>query len=160
MSFPEELLEAILARAVLIPEAELLHREMSVSKAPHTSLLRVNHTWNRIALPLFYRTVILHSDDATKLWLRSLIENPALGPFVRNICFANPEPGSTLAGIPSALGPHRIDTVRIFSRSNMYWLLTCPCSFICLSEASSTATRASILHNGRIQSLAISVRDK
>ena len=140
MSFPEELLEAVLARAVLIPEAELLDRTMSVSKAAYTNLLRVNHTWHRIALPLFYRTVMLHSDDATKLWVRSLVENPALGPLVRDLCLANPEPGPTLATIPSALGGHRIDTVRTSQCENAHRILIRVRSFICPSNVSTAVT--------------------
>ncbi|KAJ7220614.1 hypothetical protein GGX14DRAFT_354292 [Mycena pura] len=98
-SFPEELLERILADAVVAPptphpRAPWHHPQPDDTKAVRTRLapLLVCRAFHRIALPLFYHTLVLHTPSQSHALLRTLRAQPGLARAVRTLVLVAPSP--------------------------------------------------------------------
>lgn len=78
-SFPEELLARILALALIPPCSDLF---------PPIAPLLVSRQFLRIASPLFYHTLHLHSPHQTARAIDTLTHHPPLANAVRRVVFA------------------------------------------------------------------------
>jgi hypothetical protein len=96
--FPEELLERILLEAVVAPASP--HPRAPWHTHPdsrgklqtrgRTAPLLVSRAFHRIALPLFYHTLVLHSPRQSAALLDALREQPDLVRGVRTLVLSNP----------------------------------------------------------------------
>ncbi|KAJ7472393.1 hypothetical protein B0H11DRAFT_1353088 [Mycena galericulata] len=111
-SFPEELLERILAATVIAPpsphpRAPWHPRQPSHSKDETTrsrlAPLLVCRAFHRIALPLFYHTLVLHSPSQASKALHALNARPALARSVRTLVLPAPGPGPAEAAVLARL---------------------------------------------------------
>ncbi|KAJ7705524.1 hypothetical protein B0H17DRAFT_1193184 [Mycena rosella] len=121
--FPEELLERILAFVVVAPPTA--HPRAPWHPSPNaassetpirtrTAALLVSRAFHRIALPLFYHTLVLHTPSQSRGLLAALGARPALTRCVRTLVLSDPSPadadllvlvGSTLRALDVTLPP-------------------------------------------------------
>ncbi|KAJ7097704.1 hypothetical protein C8R44DRAFT_989044 [Mycena epipterygia] len=109
-AFPEELLERILAAAVVGPSAPHprapWHPRPAAedTKTPtRGSALLVSRAFYRIALPLFYHTVVLHNPSQARALLATLSADPLLARAVRSLIL--PAPSTECAAVLSLVAP-------------------------------------------------------
>ncbi|KAJ7097700.1 hypothetical protein C8R44DRAFT_748410 [Mycena epipterygia] len=109
-TFPEELLERILAAVVVSPPTPrpraLWHPRPAAedTKTPtRGSALRVSRAFHRIALPLFYHTVVLHNPSQARALLATLSADLLLARAVRSLIL--PAPSSECAAVLSLVAP-------------------------------------------------------
>ncbi|KAJ7878738.1 hypothetical protein B0H14DRAFT_3435345 [Mycena olivaceomarginata] len=96
--FPEELLERILLEAVVAPASPHprapwhLHPDSrgKLQTRGRTAPLLVSRAFHRIALPLFYHTLVLHSPRQSAALLDALRDQPDLVRGVRTLVLSNP----------------------------------------------------------------------
>ncbi|KAJ6551261.1 hypothetical protein B0H19DRAFT_1073004 [Mycena capillaripes] len=94
-AFPEELLEQILADAVIAPATPHPRAPWHISSSGkqtrgRTAPLLVCKSFHRIALPLFYNTLVLHSPSQSAALLAALRARPSLARGVRTLVLPNP----------------------------------------------------------------------
>jgi hypothetical protein len=87
--FPEEILHRILSYSVSVPLAPLLRpswhiRQKSCNRS-RTATLLVCKSWLRIATPLFYKHVLLQSEEQAALLSYTLTANPILGRYAQSL---------------------------------------------------------------------------
>ncbi|KAJ7489269.1 hypothetical protein FB451DRAFT_685854 [Mycena latifolia] len=96
--FPEELLERILEAVVVAPATPHprapWHKPSDSSDAPRTrtAALLVCRAFHRIARPLFYHTLVLHTPSQSAALLRTLTGDPALARYVRSLVLPDLSP--------------------------------------------------------------------
>ncbi|KAK7052164.1 hypothetical protein R3P38DRAFT_2502609 [Favolaschia claudopus] len=128
-SFPEELLERILAHAVIAPAAphpraswhspsssSPSSEQTQTTKPPRgrTAPLLVSHTFHRIALPLFYHTLVLHSPRQSAGLLAALRARPFLASAVRVLVLASPSAGDAeVLGVLMLSGESRVGVLDV-----------------------------------------------
>ncbi|KAJ7894468.1 hypothetical protein B0H14DRAFT_2683298 [Mycena olivaceomarginata] len=106
-SFPEELLERILAHTVIAPPAPHprapWHQPNPSTKDMRSRMapLLVCRAFHRIALPFFYHTLVLHSPCQSAALLAALHAQPVLAMGVRVLVL--PSPSASDAAVPSML---------------------------------------------------------
>ncbi|KAJ6618140.1 hypothetical protein B0H10DRAFT_1947761 [Mycena sp. CBHHK59/15] len=96
--FPEELLERILAECVVAPPSPHPHAPWhpspatSLSPRTRTAPLLVSRAFYRIAVPLFYHTLVVHTHAQAATLLPTLTANPAFAASVRRLVLLAPAP--------------------------------------------------------------------
>ncbi|KAJ7097713.1 hypothetical protein C8R44DRAFT_889233 [Mycena epipterygia] len=115
-AFPEELLERILAAVVVAPPTPHprapWHTRPAAEDAQRPtrgSVLLVSRAFHRIALPLFYHTVVLHSPSQARALLATLSADPLLARAVRSLIL--PAPSTECAAVLALVAPqlHLLD---------------------------------------------------
>ncbi|KAF7303828.1 hypothetical protein MIND_00612600 [Mycena indigotica] len=91
-SFPEELVEHILADAVIASPAPSLRASWHTPLDLRTRVapLLVSSSFHRIAVPLFYHTVVIHTPGQSKALLQALHKQPSLARSVRRLVLLAP----------------------------------------------------------------------
>lgn len=66
-------------------DTSLLSRTTSVDRSVQTSVIHVSKSWFCVGTPLFYETIVLHSQKQAQALLYALRKTPSLGTHVRKL---------------------------------------------------------------------------